>query len=78
MVRALDLAVKLYLVIVAMDVLLAWVQPDPRRLPRVVFHRLTEPIQRPLRRACRLRGWDLSPLVVIGLLGVVRVFLVQA
>ncbi len=72
----LDLLVKLYLVVLAMDILLAWVQPDPRRWPRRLTHALTEPPQRLLRRLLPARltgGWDLSALWMIGLLGLVRV-----
>lgn len=71
-----DLLVKLYLVIVVLDVLLAWVQDDPRRSPRRWTHALTEPPQRLLRRLLPARltgGWDLSALMVIALLGVLRV-----
>lgn len=73
---ALDLFVKIYLVVVVVDLLLAWVQTDARRMPRRVTHALTEPPQRLLRAllpARRTGGWDLSPLLLIALLGVVRV-----
>jgi len=78
MTHGLLLALQLYLVVVAVDLLLAWVQPDPRRLPRRLTHLLTEPPQRLLRPLGTWGGWDLSPLVVIALLGAVRVALVSA
>lgn len=69
---------QVYLLITVLDVLLAWVQPDASRLPRRVFHGVTEPVQRPLRallRAVPQAGWDLSPLLVVLLLGALRVWL---
>lgn len=78
--RALVLAVQIYLLVTVLDVLVAWVQTDPDRWPRRLLHALTEPLQRPIRRLTdRLPtdGWDLSPLVVIGLLGAVRVWVIQ-
>lgn len=75
------LAIELYLVIIAVDVLIAWVQEDPHRWPRRLTHALTEPVQKPLRSVLmRLRpgGLDVSPLIVVALLGVVRVFLVRS
>lgn len=75
------LAIELYLVLVAVDVFLAWIQEDPQRLPRRVTHVLTEPVQRPIRTAwARLAPGrlDISPLVVVFALGVVRVLLVRA
>ncbi len=73
---ALDLVVKLYLVVLTLDVLLGWIQPDPGRMPRRVTHALTEPPQRVLRALFPARlsgGWDLSPLLLMALLGGVRV-----
>ncbi len=74
------LAIEFYTLIVAVDVLLAWVQEDPRRWPRRLTHFLTEPLQRPLRsvlRRLRPEGLDVSPLLVVLLCGVVRVCLVR-
>jgi len=64
--------------VVALDVLLAWVQEDPRRWPRRLTHVLTEPALRPLRR---LNPWlpvgdvDVSPLILIGLLTAIKVLI---
>lgn len=74
------LIIALYLLIVALDVLVGWIQPDPARLPRRLLHALTEPLQAPLRSllpAARTGGLDLSPLVVIGALGLVRLWLLS-
>ena len=74
------LSLQLYLVVILMDVGLGWVQPDPKRWPRRGTHLLTEPPQVLVRRLLRpslTGGWDLSPLVVIGALGVLRVWLIR-
>jgi uncharacterized protein YggT (Ycf19 family) len=66
--------------LIALDVALAWVQPDPSRPPRRWTHALTEPLMRPVRRllpAARTGGWDLSPLVWIAVLGAIRVLIVS-
>lgn len=74
------LIIALYLLVVTLDVLVGWVQPDPARMPRRVLHALTEPLQAPLRAllpAARTGGLDLSPLVLIGALGLVRLWLLS-
>jgi uncharacterized protein YggT (Ycf19 family) len=80
-VRWAILAIEIYLVITALDLLLAWVQPEPTSWPRRFTHLLTEPLQagiRVLMRRVPTGGWDLSPLVVVFLLGLIRVILVRA
>ena len=75
------LTIELYLVVIAVDVLLAWVQDDPRRIPRRLTLILTDPVQRPIRLLwSRLAPGrlDISPLVLIVVLGLVRVLLVRA
>lgn len=72
---ALDTLIKLYLFLVAFDVVVAWVQVDPRLFPRRITHALTEGPQALVRRLLPPRltgGWDLSPLVIIALLGAAR------
>ncbi len=74
------LAIQLYLVVIAVDVLLAWVQPDPARWPRRLTHLMTEPLQIPLRVVLDrlpLGGWDLSAVVLVLVLGTARVLLIQ-
>jgi uncharacterized protein YggT (Ycf19 family) len=73
------LAIQLYLVVVVVDVVLAWLQP-PGSMPRRLTHALTEPPQAVLRAVLRpawTGGWDVSPAVVVVALGAVRVWLVQ-
>jgi len=74
------LTIQCYMVITVVDLFLAWVQPATDRWPRRLTHGLTEPIQRPIRHLIDVRwtgGWDLSALVVITFLGVVRFWLIQ-
>lgn len=74
------LALALYADLTILDVLLAWVQPDPRTWPRRATHLLTEPPQALLRRilpAARTGGWDLSPLGVLALCGLLRLWFLQ-
>ena len=72
-----ELVIELYVLITVLDVMLAWVTPHPGRWPRRVTHLLTEPVQaviRPVTSRLPSGGWDLSPLVVVGLLGSARVW----
>lgn len=74
------LALQLLAALVALDMVLGWLQPDPTELPRRLTHALTEPLERPLRKALVVfdtAGWDLSPLVLIAILGMIRVWLIQ-
>lgn len=72
--------VELLILLVAVDLLLGIVQAEPRRWPRRLTHFLTEPPQALLRRVLPRVGagqWDLSPLVVIGALGMLRLWLTR-
>jgi YggT family protein len=67
-----------WLVIIA--ALISWVSPDPRN-PIVRFlYATTEPLFRPFRRLLppsRTGGLDISPLIVILLIYLVRSFLIR-
>lgn len=72
--------VELLILLVAVDLLLGIVQAEPQRWPRRLTHLLTEPSQALLRRVLPRVGagqWDLSPLVVIGALGMLRLWLTR-
>jgi uncharacterized protein YggT (Ycf19 family) len=59
---------ELYCLVVALDVMLAWVQEDAARWPRRLTHALTEPVLKMVRLAMRgwqPAGWDISPVVLI-------------
>lgn len=80
LVQGVILVIELYLLVVTIDVLLGWVQPDPLRWPRRATDRLTEPILAPLRAvvpAGRTGGLDISPLIVVAIFGGVRVWLLS-
>ena len=60
--------IELYCLLLVVDVLLSWVQENPRQWPRRITHWLTEPLLVPLRAILDkmpTRGWDLSPIVLI-------------
>lgn len=64
----LAIALELGSLVVALDVLLAWVQEDPKRWPRRLTHCVTEPVLRPIRviiRGLPTGNWDISPLLLI-------------
>ena len=70
------MVVALASLVVAVDVVLGWVQEDPDRWPRRLTHSLTEPALRPLRRLnslLPLRGVDWSPVLLIAGLTVLKV-----
>ena len=61
-------AMELYAFVVALDVLLAWVQENPAQWPRRLTHFVTEPVLVMVRRGMggwKPAGWDLSPVVLI-------------
>lgn len=77
---SLALAIQLVVLVVVADVLVAWVQPDAGRWPRRLLHLLTEPLLVPIRWVLNrlpLGGWDLSPVVLVVLLGAARVAVLQ-
>lgn len=72
------LALELYLLVIAVDVMLGWVQPESGRWPRRATHVLTEPLQIPLRKVLFPRwtgGLDVSPLVLVAFIGGIRIWL---
>ena len=80
---AMDVVLKIleivqWLVIIA--ALVSWVSPDPRN-PIVRFlYATTEPLFRPFRRLLppsRTGGLDISPLIVILLIFLIRSFLIR-
>ena len=72
------LALELASLVVALDVLLGWVQEDPKQWPRRFTHAVTEPVLRPIRVVDRLLptgDWDISPLLLIVFLTAVKLVL---
>jgi YggT family protein len=66
--------------IVIISALISWVNPDPRN-PIVRFlWGVTEPMFRPFRRLVppsRMGGIDISPLFVLGIIYLLRSFLIR-
>ena len=70
--------IELYAFVLALDVVLAWVQEDPRRWPRRLTHALTEPALVWVRKGMggwQPGGWDVSPLVLIVALTCIKLVL---
>ena len=80
LVEILVVLIELYLVLLATDLFLGWLQPEPTRVPRRWTHALTEPLLVRLPAFVKGRfshGWDLSVPFAIGALGLVRLCLCQ-
>jgi YggT family protein len=76
LVALLDTTLLVFLVAVFLYVILSWVAPDGYSPAGRLLGTLVEPLLRPFRRALPpLGGLDLSPLVVILLLSVLRMVL---
>ncbi len=75
-IELLDTTLLLYLVAIFVYVLLSWVSPDGYNPVGRLLSSLVEPLLAPFRRALpTLGGLDLSPVVVILLLSVLRMVL---
>jgi len=75
-----NIALTVYIWIIVIRALISWVSPDPYN-PIVRFlYRITEPVLRPVRRILPISGMgiDFSPLIVILIIYVLRIFLVKA
>ncbi len=75
----LQYGLDIYMWLIIARALVSWVNPDPYN-PIVRFlYRVTEPVLSALRRRVRLfyAGIDFSPLVVLGIILFLQVFLVQ-
>lgn len=69
----------LYIWVIIIRALISWVSPDPYNPLVQILYKLTEPVLRPLRRLVpphKLGGLDLSPLIAILLLVLIRQTLV--
>jgi len=77
--NVIDIGLLIYMWIIIIRALISWVSPDPYN-PIVRFlYRVTEPVLRPVRRMLPIGGMgiDFSPLIVILLIYVLRIFLVR-
>jgi YggT family protein len=70
---------RLYEIIILARVLISWIQVDHYHPVVVWIYRLTEPVLSPIRAIIPFEriGIDLSPLVVLLLMGVIKQLLIQ-
>lgn len=81
LVRLLVTLLDLYSLVIIIRALISWVSPDPYNPIVQILYRLTEPLLRPLRRLLpphRLGGLDLSPMLALLLVQLVRYTIVYA
>lgn len=74
-------ALDLYALVIIVAALISWVSPDPHNPIVRLLYRLTEPVFRPLRRLVpprKLGGIDISPILALLLLQLVRYTIVYA
>ncbi len=72
--------VEIIMILIVADLLLGWVQEDPRMWPRRLSHWLTEPLLIPVRAVVRrlpTGGWDVSPVVLLVCLTLLKVGVLQ-
>lgn len=71
---------RLYEIIILARVIISWIQVDHYHPVVVWIYRLTEPVLSPIRAIIPFEriGIDLSPLVVLLLMGVVKRLLMQS
>jgi YggT family protein len=77
--NVIDIGLLIYMWIIIIRALISWVSPDPYN-PIVRFlYRVTEPVLRPVRKILPIGGMgiDFSPLIVILIIYVLRIFLVR-
>ncbi|MBM3779027.1 MAG: YggT family protein [Acidimicrobiia bacterium] len=71
--RLIATLIDLYSLVVLAEVVMSWVQLDPRHPAREMIHRLTEPALAPIRRLLPIGGGlDFSPMILLLLLRVLR------
>jgi uncharacterized protein YggT (Ycf19 family) len=70
-------AIEFLILMVVLDVFLAWVQTDCRRWPRRPLHLIMTPVlmgPRAVLSRVPTGGWDLSPILLVALLTLLRVW----
>ena len=78
--NVINIGLTVYIWIIVIRALISWVSPDPYNLIVRFLYRVTEPVLRPVRRILPISGMgiDFSPLIVILIIYVLRIFLVKA
>jgi YggT family protein len=78
LVTILDMIINVIIFIIIVRAILSWISPDPRNPIVLSIYAMTEPILRPIKRIIPPMGpIDLSPLVVIILLFLIKSLLIQ-
>lgn len=75
LVRLLISLLDIYSLVIIVRALISWVSPDPYNPIIRILYKLTEPVLRPLRRLApprKLGGLDLSPMIALLLIQLVR------
>jgi YggT family protein len=81
MVEAFLILLRVLEIIVLVDALLSWVAPNKENFPRSLTSQLADPLCAPFRALVgpdRTGGMDLSPIVVMILLQVMRTLIARA
>lgn len=72
-----SLVINFYIVIIFVQVILSWVNPGQYHPVTALLYSLTEPVMRPARRLLPpISGFDLSPILVLLALQVLKMLLV--
>ena len=72
----LDRVLEVYMWIIIISALISWVNPDPYNTIVRFLHLATDPVLRPIRRRIGMySGIDISPIIVIFLIYIIRVIL---
>ena len=74
--RLIAAVLQVFLWLIFVRVILSWVNPRPRNEMLVMVIRVTEPVLSRLRALIPLRGIDLSPLLALLLIEVIRRILI--
>lgn len=81
MAGLLNIILVLLEIVVFADVILSWVKPNPYEFPRKFTASITDPLCAPIRAILnpqKLGGLDISPMIILILLGVMRRMLLSA
>lgn len=81
LIRLVDLAYNIYFILLLARVIASWVQPPThhelmRRFLRFTYE-VTEPVLAPIRKMIPLRGIDISPIIALFVLRIIRGGLIQ-
>jgi YggT family protein len=75
------IVLTIYYWLIIIRALLSWVNPDPYNPVVNILYRITEPVLAPLRRTIPIGGnygIDLSPLIAVLIIYLLKVLIVQA